>query len=180
MNKLKYGLDIDNVCADFVKGMFDWFDEPYRVVTEWDDPFIRKHYPIIMNDSKFWLGLPILSHPKDIKFEVDCYITARSIPSEISMEWLYTHGFPIAPVFTVGVKECGSHHSKIDVIKERGIDVFVDDAPKHWEEINDVGCLCLLFCQPHNQHIFTSTRINSLKQVGKWKRKLELDTIQES
>jgi hypothetical protein len=173
MSKLKYGLDLDSVLADFLKGMFDWFDEPYRVVTEWDDPFIRANYPIIMNDEKFWLGLPILSHPKDIKFEVDCYITARAIPSEISMEWLYKHGFPIAPVFTVGVKDCGQHHSKTDVIKERGIDVMVDDAPKHWEEINNVGCLCLLFCQPHNQHIFTSTRITNLNQVGKWQR---LDT----
>lgn len=171
MSKLKYGIDCDNVLVGFVQGFFDWFNEPYRVVTEWDDPFIKDNFHLIAKDEKFWLTLPILSHPEDIKFDVECYITARTIPSEITAEWLYTKGFPVAPVITVGALKCGTHNSKIDAVVDMKLDVFVDDHIKHWEEINNqTDCLCLLFSQPHNQEVFTSTRINSLKQVGKWRR----------
>ncbi len=171
MNKLKYGLDVDNVLVGFVQGFFDYLDEPYREVTEWDDPFIRDNFHLIANDEKFWLTLPVLSHPKDVRFDIECYITARTIPSEITAEWLYTKGFPIAPVITVGALKCGTHNSKIDAVTDMKLDVFIDDFDKHWQEINDnTNCLALLFDQPHNQHIFTSTRITNLNQVGRWKR----------
>lgn len=178
MSRIKTGLDVDNCLSDFVKGMFDWFDEPYRVVTEWDDIFIRDSFHHIINDEKFWLTLPILSHPDDIRFDVECYITARSIPSEITAEWLYTKGFPVAPVITVGALKCGTHNSKIDAVIDMKLDVFVDDHVTHWQEINDnTNCLCLLFDQPHNKEVFTSTRINSLKQVGKWSRVIDTTKV---
>lgn len=173
MSKLKYGLDVDSVLAGFIQGMFDWFDEPYREVTEWDDPFIRDTFHLIVNDEKFWLTLPILSHPKDIRFPVDCYITARSIPSEITAEWLYSRNFPVAPVITVRTDTKGNHNSKVDAVKGMELDFFVEDFDRHWQDINDnTKATCFLFCQPHNQHIFTSTRITNLNQVGRWQRQV--------
>lgn len=178
MSKLKYATDIDGPLCLFSEGFYEYFNEPFEQPTVWDDPFIRENFHKIIDDDKFWLGLKPACNPKDIVFEVSAYITARPCRSELTAEWLFMHGFPVAPVITVGIKPDGTHHSKVQAILDNEIDIFYEDAPHHFEEVS-MYCLCFLHDAPYNQHIFTPNRITSIKEIKRWKKK-DLDIMMES
>ena len=93
-------------------------------------------------------------------FDVKAYVTSRSIPSEVSAEWLHNHGFPNAPVITVG-----SGNSKLSALNELGIDLFVDDKAETIEEINEAGIIGLLRDRLYNEHADHLPRIKYLHQV---------------
>ena len=139
------GLDIDQVVCDFVGGMYDYFQEPKKEVLFWNDPFIVEHFPEIKDDEEFWLGLPALIDPKDLKFEPTCFITSRCIPTEISERWLREKGFPNVPVETVGLK-----NSKVEAAKKHGVEIFIDDHIKNFVEMNEAGITCYLKSTSYN------------------------------
>ena len=67
-------------------------------------------------------------------FEPTCYITSRPVSTEITKQWIEKNGFPCVPIYTVDV-----NHSKIQVAKEAGIEVFIDDKFENFVELNNAG-----------------------------------------
>lgn len=163
LNTPKVGLDIDQVLADFTE---PWCDKwQIRRPTSWFfDRQIVEKFELMRKEGSlddFYLNLPVLTKPEDIPFEPHCYITSRPVDTAITEEWLDRNGFPARPVYTVGLGQ-----SKVDVIREAGCEIFVDDRFDNFQEINKAGICCYLFDQPHNQRYDVGyKRIKSLKQL---------------
>ena len=160
LNRPKIGLDIDEVLADWVGA---WTKLHGQEVPEtWNfDRNIKEKFNILKEDKDFWLNMPVKTKPEDIHFEPHCYITSRSIPKEWTEEWLDKNGFPTMPVYSVDFGE-----SKVDVAKESGIDLFVDDRYENFVELNNAGICTYLFDSPHNQRYDVGyKRIYNLKEL---------------
>lgn len=169
MSKLKYATDLDGCIINFCEGFYEWFGEPYVECPTWNDPFINDNFHKIIDDESFWMSLKPLCKPSDILFDISMYITARPISSEVTHRWLMKHGFQDAPVITVGTKPCGNHNSKIQVVIDNNIDIMLEDAPHHFEELSEYT-LCFLMDTKYNQHIYTPNRITHINQIKRWKR----------
>lgn len=143
VNKPIVALDIDDVCLDFIGAYEKRFNiklNPY-----WDGSYsMRDNLAELSKDKDFWVNLPALHLPS---FEPDCYITSRSIPIEWTMESLEKNGFPCAPVYTIPWNE-----SKVALLKEHHIELFIDDKYKNYKEATDSGIFCYLMDAPHNRH----------------------------
>lgn len=155
----KIALDIDEVLADFVGGLMSRFPEIKERASYWNDQTIKEFFPKVMDDEDFWLSLkPKVS---SLPFEPNCYITSRPCDSSITERWLKINGFPVAPVYTVGLD-----NSKVRVARELGIDVFVDDAYHNFVELNREGILCYLYDAPHNRRYDVGhKRLKNLKDL---------------
>lgn len=166
----KIGFDIDGVLCDFIRGFYHWFDKPYEDNETWDDPFVFERFHQIIGEEYFWETLKPLINPKIINVPINCYITARPIPSYISYKWLIKNGFPDRPVFSTGV-DSQKHNPKIKVIEKLGIDIFIDDKPQHFIEINErSNATCLLMDATWNQKVNAGhLRIKSLSELIKYK-----------
>ena len=137
-------LDIDEVIADFCGAMMERFTALKERPVYWNDFVLMEKYKEVREDRDFWINIK----PKvtSLPFEPHCYITARPVNSGLTEEWLKKHGFPSAPVYTVG-----HGGSKLQAFKDSGADFLVDDSYKTFVEINNAGYLCYLFDAPHNQ-----------------------------
>jgi hypothetical protein len=140
----KVGLDIDEVLADFVGGLMKRFPDTVDRAVYWNDYKLQENFKEVINDESFWLELE--TKVDSLPFEPHCYITSRPCSTEITEKWLASKGFPKAPVYTVGLDK-----SKVEVAREAGIDVFVDDAYHNFVELNKAGILCYLYNAPHNE-----------------------------
>jgi len=160
----KIGLDIDEVLCDWINAWRELHNIK-DVATAWYfDREIRNRFDAMrekgtLND--FYLGLKPLLKPTDIPFEPHCYITSRPIPVETTIKWLDMHGFPTKPVYCVG-----SGQSKVEVAKESGIDIFVDDCYDNFIALNKAGICTFLYDTPHNQRYNVGyKRIKSLNEL---------------
>lgn len=156
----KIGLDIDEVLADWVG---HWTRHHGQEVPEtWNfDRNIEDKFSALKDNKEFWLSIPVKTNPKDIHFEPHCYITSRSIPIEWTVEWLDKNGFPTMPVYQVNHGQ-----SKVEVAKNSGIEIFVDDRFENFVELNKAGIFCYLFDAPHNKRYNVGhKRIYSLSSI---------------
>lgn len=163
MPKPKIGLDIDEVLADWLGAWTKEFN--LEVPGSWFfDYRIIERFEILKKQGRLdslYLGLKPITKPEDIPFEPHAYVTSRPVSSEITKQWLERWGFPSRPVITVPVGT-----SKVNAIKEAGIDIFVDDRFDNFEELNRNGICCYLFDQPHNRRYNVGyKRIKSLKEL---------------
>ena len=159
----KIGLDIDGVLAAFSEDYLDYFNLDRTPARHWNDIRFRdeERWKDVQSDKYFWTGMTPLITGKDLPFEPHCYITARSIPKEWTQEWLDTHGFPRAPLYSVG-----RGVSKVDTVKESGIEYFVDDSYTNYVELNQNGIFTYLMTRSHNEKYNVGhRRINSLKEI---------------
>lgn len=161
--KPKIGLDIDEVICEWVGDWTNYWDIPrptswffdYDILAKFDQ--MREHNEL----DEFYRRLKPKCDPSDIPFEPHCYVTSRPVSTEITKEWLLKHGFPAKPVITVAVGQ-----SKVDAIREAGVDIFVDDRYDNFEELNRNGICCYLFDALHNQRYSVGyRRIKSLKEL---------------
>jgi uncharacterized HAD superfamily protein len=107
------------------------------------------------------MNLRPLIKPEDLPFEPHCYITSRGIDSKLTGKWLEKVGFPAKPVYTV---EMG--RSKVEMAKKSGIEIFVDDSFKNFQELNKEGICTFLMDRPHNKKYDVGyKRIHSLDQI---------------
>jgi len=160
LNFKKIGLDIDEVIADFVGAVMEKYKDelPNRPIY-WNDPKLVEIMKRNELDEEFFLKIE--PKVKDLPFEPHCYITSRSISSEITQKWLDVHGFPKAPLYSVG-----HNQSKVQVAKESGLEIFVDDRFETFVEMNKAGICTYLFDAPHNQRYDVGyKRITDLKQL---------------
>lgn len=141
----KIGLDIDEVLGDWVGHWTKHHGQ--NIPNSWNfDRDIKSKFDALKDDKDFWLSIPVKTKPSEIHFEPHCYITSRSIPKEWTEEWLDKNGFPSSKVYSVGLNE-----SKVDIAKESGIEIFIDDKFENFVELNNAGICCFLFDAAHNQ-----------------------------
>lgn len=142
----KIGLDIDGVLANLHKTLCDWCGEEYYEPNSWDCPKFLEMFNMVKNNEEFFLDIEPLLKPEEIGFEPAVYITSRSIPVEITQEWLRKNGFPDVPVYSIGFGE-----SKVDAAKKAGIDYFIDDHYKNFVELNSAGICTFLMTTKYNE-----------------------------
>lgn len=158
----KIGLDIDEVICGWSKAWTERFG--YPIPENWNFSYQNKDHfesftPDELND--FYLNIPALLKPSDIPFEPHCYITSRSIPTELTKQWIQIHGFPTRPVYSVPFG-----FSKVQVAKGSGCEIFVDDKFENFVELNNAGICTYLLTAPHNiRYDVGHKRINSLKDL---------------
>lgn len=159
----KIGLDIDEVICDWITPWCEKFKIP-RPKTWFFQRNILNHFNEMREKGElddFYLNLKPLISPCDIPFEPHCYVTSRPVSSEITEKWLDMNGFPTKPVITVSPGT-----SKVDALKDAGVEIFVDDRYDNYEEVNRAGILCYLMDAPHNQRYDVGyKRIKSLKEL---------------
>ena len=153
----KIGLDIDDVVSDLIGALRQRFPDMQQP-EHWHDYDFNKNFPKVMDDLDFWMNIP----PKcDLPFEPHCYVTARSIDSEITVAWLKKYRFPEAPVYTVP-----RSGSKVAAVRDSGADIFVDDSYNNFVELNNAGIFCYLFDNLHNRKYNVGhRRITSLNEL---------------
>jgi hypothetical protein len=156
----RIGLDIDEVIADWVG---HWTRKHGQTIPEfWNfDGKIGDKFEALKDDKDFWMSIPPRIDPRTLPFEPCCYVTSRSVPTEWTEEWIQKNGFPTMPVHTVG-----RGVSKVQVLKDANVDIFVDDRFENFAEINAAGICCYLMDAPHNQRYDVGhKRINTLDQI---------------
>lgn len=163
LNHFKIGLDIDEVICDWLGGWCEKYkmDRPTAwnfhrdIVAEFDK--LEKEGVL----EEFMLSLKPLIKPEDIPFEPHCYITSRRVANNITEKWLDINGFPTKPVYSVP-----ANSSKVEIAKNAGIDIFVDDKYENFVELNNAGICCYLMDAKHNQRYDVGyKRIKSLKEL---------------
>lgn len=144
----KIGLDVDEVLCNWVGGWIERFN--MEVPRSWFfDRNITQRFEDLRASGEldaFYAGLQPLIEPDSIPFEPHCYVTSRPVSTSITEKWLDRHGFPSRPVYTVDIK-----HSKVEVLRTAGVEIFVDDRFDNFVEINRAGICCYLMDTPHNQ-----------------------------
>jgi len=162
LNHPKIGLDIDEVICAWTKAWTEKFG--YPIPENWHFSYNNKdHFESFTEEelNEFYLNIPTLIKPSDIPFEPHCYITSRSVPVELTKQWIQMHGFPTRPVYSVPFGA-----SKVDIAKESGCEIFVDDKFENFVELNNAGICTFLLTAPHNtRYNVGHKRINSLKEL---------------
>jgi hypothetical protein len=156
----RIGLDVDEVLSNFVKAYCDRYNLP--IPHCWNfDPLFPERMAELKDDKAFWLSLEPLIKPEDLPFEPAAYVTSRVIPNEWTQEWLWLHGFPVAPVITTT-----SGFNKAEHCKELNIQIFIDDNFSTMVELNKEGICCFLMDAKHNQRYDVGAkRIKSLVEL---------------
>lgn len=163
LKRPRIALDIDDVLASWIKPWCELHGNPEPTSWAFDRAIVDKFEAMRSGQrlDEFYAGLPVLTPASEIPFEPALYVTARPVSSAVTEAWLDKHGFPAAPVCTVGIGG-----SKIDCLKEHNIDIFVDDNFGNFVEINKAGICCFLFDQVHNKRYEVGyKRIYNLKSL---------------
>jgi len=159
----KIALDIDGVIADFKTAYCERRNiKPQN--NHWHFTYMWKKEDDIFDDHDFWVNqIHPLINGADLLFEPVCYVTSRRCPVEWTMEWLEKHGFPCEKVYS-------GQNDKRKVLKNLfnngEIDIFVDDAYKHFVSLNEAGVPTFLFSKPYNEKYDVGyKRIKSLNDL---------------
>lgn len=144
----KIALDIDGVLADFCAAYdakFGKGEHGYAAdTTVWDfDYSLGEKMRQVKDDEEFWLTMPRLVNPSDLKFEPVAYVSARSIPEDFTRKWLVANGFPAVPVYHT--------KDKAETLKSLGVDIFVDDSFQQFQAMNRAGICTYLMDAPYNR-----------------------------
>lgn len=139
----RIALDIDEVLADFLGS----YSERYGIEKKqmyWNFSYeTGSNMEELKHDKEFWLNIKKL---RDVPFEPVMYVTSRNIPSEWTMEWLEKNGLPCVPVVTVPINT-----SKVEVLKNHNIEVFIDDKFQNFVECTNAGIFTYLMDCEHNK-----------------------------
>jgi len=160
----KIGLDIDEVLCDWINPWMKYFKITEVPQSWFFDRNITNKFNYMSELGileSFYESLPVLTQPSEIPFEPHCYITSRPCTVETTMKWLDKNGFPTSKVYAVGVGK-----SKVEVAKESGIDIFVDDNFNNFTALNNAGICCYLYDSAHNRRYNVGhKRIKSLQEL---------------
>ena len=143
VNKPIVGCDLDDVIFDFTGSYEKRFNT--KLSNYWNGDYnMSKNLEQLKDEKEFWVNMPVKNRPS---FEVDYYITARSIPVEWTKEAIQKNNLPKAPVYSLPWNV-----SKIDTLKELGVDIMIDDKYSTFKECKENGIFCYLMNSDTNQH----------------------------
>lgn len=161
----RVGLDIDGTILEFSNAFIEKCKESdinLKIGKVWNffDDDIRS-YDVFKNlTSEFWLNLKVIEQAKNLNIIPTAYISHRNFPERITKKCLINNGFPKAPVIHVDNTE-----DKIKVIKQLGIDVFVDDRASTVLYCLENGIEAYLLDQIWNEDFHCLPRIYSLGEI---------------
>lgn len=161
----KIGLDIDGVLANFTLAWHELYPEVSPTPNTWYlDPKIGERFRAMRAANTlddFYLNIKPHISPEEIPFEPHCYITSRPVTREITEQWLKKNGFPEKPVISLELKS-----SKVNVAKNAGVDIFIDDFYDNFVDLNNNGVFCYLYTAPWNtRYDVGHMRVNSLRDI---------------
>ena len=143
INKPIVGCDLDDVIFDFTGSYEKRFNT--KLSNYWNGDYnMSKNLEQLKDEKEFWVNMPVKNRPS---FEVDYYITARSIPVEWTKEAIQKNNLPKAPVYSLPWNV-----SKIDTLKELGVDIMIDDKYSTFKECKENGIFCYLMNSDTNEH----------------------------
>ena len=149
MKKLLVGSDLDDTLNVWWDEYIKLFGQPKN-----DYEITRNCHQKLRKDRNFWINLPVLHRPN---FDIHLYCTKRTSSKEYARKWLEINGFNRAPIY-----QCWFQYgSKAPLIKGK-CDVFIDDSPSNFIDLNSKGIPCLLMDGPHNRHLGPMLRIHSM------------------
>ena len=149
MKKLRIGSDLDDTLNQWWPVYVERFGLPKN-----DYEITRNCQQKLRKDRDFWVNLPVLHRPN---FNIYLYCTKRTSSKEYAKKWLEINGFNKAPIY-----QCFYQYgSKAPLIKGR-CDLFVDDSPSNFLDLNRKGIPCLLMDGPHNRHLGEVLRVYSM------------------
>lgn len=141
------------ICCDLDDVIFS-FTESYearfgKMSDYWSGSYdMLKGLSELQKDREWWVNLPVKNRPT---FEIDYYVTARSIPVEWTEAAIAKNNLPTAKVISLPWNV-----SKIDTLKELGCQLMIDDKYQTYKECCENGIFCYLL----------STKANQYYQVG--------------
>ena len=150
MKKLRIGLDVDQVLADFEGGYLKRF----KKWPKHDWAISRNVENILKHEREFWINLKVINYPD---FRPRLYCSARVNNRNWTREFLKRNGFPSSPLYQIP----GYKLSKVDTVKGK-VDVFIDDSIRNFIDLNLNGVPCLLMNSESNQEWGQIGRIYSL------------------
>lgn len=147
---LKVGLDVDEVISEFMRPYLERFGTPKN-----DAMITRICSKVLSKDKQFWMNVPLLHIPD---FKPTLFCSKRVHNKKWSKEYLAKNlGITDVPFYQVYCQTS----SKAPYIKGR-CDVFIDDSPSNFMDLNSKGIRCLLMDSPYNKSFNTPLRIYSL------------------
>ena len=165
MKTKKIGLDIDGVIANFMLAWHELYPEIPSDPDRYDfDENIMQRFDDMREAETlddFYLKIKPLLKPEELPFDIVCYVTARPVETKITEQWINACGFPKKKIITVPTGT-----SKVDAMKDAGIEIFIDDHYGNFSELNNAGIVTYLYTQPWNiKHDVGNMRLNSLNDL---------------
>lgn len=149
--------DLDDVVFAFTESYEQRFG--VKLSDYWNSDYnMRENLESLKNDKDFWVNMPVKT---TIPFEVDYYVTARSIPIEWTQEAIQKNNLPKAKIYSLAWNE-----SKIETLKKLNCHIMVDDKYETFKECKQNGIFCYLLSTSANKHYSVGHhRIESLEQL---------------
>lgn len=160
----KIGFDIDEVLCKWVDGWHEEFGTN-KAPLHWNFSYgNHERFKSLSTEdlNRIYGALKPNISPSELTLEPHCYITARSVDQSLTEAWIEANGFPTAPVYSVGFGE-----SKLQIAKDAGVEIFLDDNYNTYREFNDNGIVCFLWDAPHNQKYNVGyRRVKTMKEFS--------------
>lgn len=146
----------------------------FRTIENYKTPLLNKRYPGLIYDWKQNHNIKVItsrrSNEPDLYFFGDIYRKKVSWVRYQTYEQLYRAGIYIPMDNIIDV----NGHTKIEAIKENGIDLVIDDSPIVVEECLDAGIDCVMISNSktlYNHYLRDRVQwAKNLFQVGKMKQ----------
>lgn len=138
------------ICCDLDDCIFDFtgaYEKRFgvKLSSYWNGDYnMSDNLKSLQNDKDFWVNMPVKT---EVPFEIDYYVTARSIPTEWTQEAIQKNNLPKAPIYSLPWNV-----SKIDTLKELKCSVMVDDKYQTFKECKNNGIFCYLVTTDANKH----------------------------
>jgi len=157
----KVALDLDGTIIDFSSAFCEYANIEKRNYNWYFTYEWKKLRDKLVKDKDFWMNMKPLVDPSTMTFEPCAYVTNRMIPTEWSEEWLEYNGFNCVKVYQ-------ANESKAEVLKNIGVDIFVDDSYSNFVDLNNNGVFCYLITREYNaKYAIGHRRINNLNEITK-------------
>ena len=158
----RIGLDVDDVCCDFIGAYMRKFGVPAPNSWKWNYTFSKQMGSLSEKDRlQFFLDIPPCTNPLTWGFEPECYITHRVVEASVTRNWVESNGFPCAEVVNVDSTE-----QKVEEALKRQLDIFVDDKYETVVAMRKAGIAAYLMNRSHNiQYNAGALRIYELSEI---------------
>lgn len=149
--KLRIALDIDDTLVDW-RGAHE---KKFKCkISETPEAKITKQVLKCRYDHDFWSNLSLIERPN---FTPELYCTKRINSKDYTKKCFVNLNLPLKPIYQIYSQSA----NKAKYIKGR-CDVLIDDSYSNVKQCIDAGLPALLITRPHNKHIVTPYRVDSL------------------